>query len=93
MIKCLIRLSKPTKMLNINILTCQRMKIIENDVKCGEIIILSKNYKSSFKFCPCSGDLSQKFVLGVGFLNNNLMAHGSARGMVTGQGDTCIMYL
>ena len=76
------------------------MKIAENNVKCGEIIIL--DHKLYLKTTNCSSNfvrmpveiLSKDFFPRVGFLNKNLVALGSAReGMVTGHGDTCINIL
>ena len=49
------------------------MKIVENNVKCGEIIIFDhKFYKkktTNVKFCPHDGDVVKKFVpwRGLGF--------------------------
>ena len=74
------------------------MKIVENNVKCGEIITLDhkfyfkKKHKISFRVCPCSGDFVKNFVLRVGFLNEQFSGPWvSPRETVTGKGDTCIM--
>ena len=37
-------LKKPAKSLNINILSCKRMKIVENNAKCGETIIFDHKF-------------------------------------------------
>ena len=72
------------------------MKIGENNVKCGKIIIIDHKFYLKTTNCPSNflptvGILSKKFVLGLGFLNQKCSGPGISRGGVaTGQGDTCI---
>ena len=71
------------------------MKIVENNVKCGEIRIFGhKFYKKTANFLSnfVSGVeiLLKNFVAGLGFLNENLVARRSGK-LVTGQGDTFML--
>ena len=82
--KCvIIPLSKAAKWLNINILSKERIEIVEDKVKCGDIALT---------FFPEQGFFQKNFVLGLRFRTKNLVAWESARGRIeTGQIDTCII--
>ena len=65
------------------------MKIVENNVKRGEIIIF--DYKVSFKFCPCDEEFFKKLCPGSGVFERKIQwSGGQPGGIVTGQGDTFI---
>ena len=72
------------------------MKIVQNNVKCGEVIIFDhKFYLKTAKFLPnfvpMVRILSKKFVPRVQFFNKKYSGLGG--GMVTSQDDTCITCL
>ena len=74
------------------------MKIVENNVKCGEIIIFNHKFylrttSSTLNFVSAVGILSKKFCPGSGSLNENFSSpRVSPVGMVTSQGDIYITH-
>ena len=61
------------------------MEIVENIVKCDKIIMFDHKFylklHSFLKILSHLGDYVKKFCPGVGFLNEKLVAPGSARGV------------
>ena len=70
-VECLVRLSKPAKSLNVNILSYKKDENLENNVKCGEIIIFEhriiKITKFPLDFVSAMGFCQKRFPIGGAF--------------------------